>query len=302
MAPPAGAPVRKWSPALPLLPDGRGLIAGSLSGAGPPVSGHRARHAVGDRSRRINGRDRCRAHRVAPGRQSAPDISPPGHDPSPLRLGARACTLRARLPADLPLRAAEAWLDQQVHGWRDHLPLRFSVGALEALIRPALQTVRGEALRAAGPLCRRELRRRADGTGWAAYVGVSSGAQLPARFLPGVETTLRLRFLVLGSDHGPPAAFLGVPEGGGWRLARTGAASEIALRLDRACRWTAGWRRSGGCQTATARDRARLLACSRPARTLAEPAGAADRPGRERAQFGCGCLPTPAPAPWLATS
>ncbi len=33
-------------------------------------------------------------------------------------------------------------------------------------------------------------------------------------------------------DDGPPAAFLGVPEGGGWRLARTGAASEIALRLD----------------------------------------------------------------------
>ena len=174
---------------------------------------------------------------MAPGRQSAPDISPPGHDPSPLRLGARACTLRARLPADLPLRAAGAWLDQQVHGWRDHLPLRFSVGALEALIRPALQTVRGEALWAAGPLCRRELRRRADGTGWAAYVVVSSGAQLPARFLPGVETTLRLRFLVLGSDHGPPAAFLAVPEGGGWRLARTSAASEIALRLDPSSRW-----------------------------------------------------------------
>ena len=145
--------------------------------------------------------------------------------------------LRARLPADLPLRTAEAWLEQQVHGWRDHLPLRFSVGALEALIRPALQTVRGEALWAAGPLCRRELRRRADGTGWAAYVGVSSGAQLPARFLPGVETTLRLRFLVLGSDHGPPAAFLAVPEGGGWRLARTSAASEIALRLDPSSRW-----------------------------------------------------------------
>jgi hypothetical protein len=140
--------------------------------------------------------------------------------------------LRARLPADLPPRAAEAWLDQQVHGWRDHLPLRFSVGVLEALIRPALQAVRGEAPRAAGPLCRRELRRRADGTGWAAYAVVSNGAQLPARFLPGVETTLRLRFLVLGSDDGPPAAFLGVPEGGGWRLARTGAASETALRLD----------------------------------------------------------------------
>ena len=140
--------------------------------------------------------------------------------------------LRARLPADLPAQAAEAWLDQQVEGWRDHLPLRFSVGALEALIRPALQAVRGEAPRAAGPLCRRELRRRADGTGWAPYAVVSSGAQLPARFLPGVDTTLRLRFLVLGSDDGPPAAFLGVPESGGWRLARTGVASETALRLD----------------------------------------------------------------------
>jgi hypothetical protein len=140
--------------------------------------------------------------------------------------------LRARLPADLPPRAAEAWLDQPVHGWREHLPLRFSVGALEALIRPALQAVRGEAPRAAGPLCRRELRRRADGTGWAAYAVVSNGAQLPTRFLPGVEPTLRLRFLVLASDDGPPAAFLGVPENGGWRLARTGAASETALRLD----------------------------------------------------------------------
>jgi hypothetical protein len=140
--------------------------------------------------------------------------------------------LRARLPADLPTQAAEAWLDQQIHGWRDHLPLRFSVGALEALIRPALRAVRGEAPRAAGPLCRRELRRRADGTGWAAYAVVSNGAQLPARFLLGIDTTLRLRFLALGSDNGPPAAFLGVPEGGGWRLARTGAASETALRLD----------------------------------------------------------------------
>jgi hypothetical protein len=140
--------------------------------------------------------------------------------------------LRAQLPADLPTQAAEAWLDQQVHGWRDHLPLRFSVGALEALIRPALQVARGEAPRAAGPLCRRELRRRSDGTGWAAYAVVSNGAQLPARFLSGVETTLRLRFLALGSDNGPPATFLGVPEGGGWRLARTGAASETVLRLD----------------------------------------------------------------------
>jgi len=140
--------------------------------------------------------------------------------------------LRALLPADLPTRAAEAWLDQQVDGWRDHLPLRFSVGALEDVIRPALQAVRGEAPRAAGPLCRRELRRRADGMGWAAYAVVSNGAQLPTRFLPGVEPTLRLRFLALGSDDGPPAAFLGVPESGGWRLARTGAAGETALRLD----------------------------------------------------------------------
>jgi len=39
MVAPAGAPVRKWSPALPLLPDGRGRIAGSLSGAGPLYRG-----------------------------------------------------------------------------------------------------------------------------------------------------------------------------------------------------------------------------------------------------------------------
>jgi len=140
--------------------------------------------------------------------------------------------LRALMPTDLPPTAAEAWLDQKFPGWRENLPLRFSVGALEALIRPALQADRGEATRAAGPLTRRELRRRADGIGWTAYAVVSNGGHLPTQFLPGVETTLRLRFLVLGNSEGPPAAFLGVPDGGGWRLARAGAATETALRLD----------------------------------------------------------------------
>lgn len=140
--------------------------------------------------------------------------------------------LRARLPMDLLPAAAEAWLDHQQPDWRGTLPLRFSTGALEALIRPALQSERGEVTRAAGPLCRRELRRRADGAGWVAYAVVSNGAQLPAQFLPGVETTLRLRFLISTRDDGPPVAFLGAPDGGGWRLARTGAASETALRLD----------------------------------------------------------------------
>lgn len=138
---------------------------------------------------------------------------------------------RTLLPLGLPPEAAEAWLDQRSPDWRAHLPLRLSPAAFEALIRPALRAVRGEARRPSGFVFHRELRRRADGGGWVGYAAVNDGAVLAARFLDDADPSLRLRLQMLADGDGPGLSFLGVPEPGGWRLVRTGGGAEAAVRL-----------------------------------------------------------------------
>lgn len=139
--------------------------------------------------------------------------------------------VRKLLPADLPAEAAEPWLDAQAPGWRDSLPLRLSPATVEALVRPALRAARGEAARLAGPICRRELRRRADATGWVACAIIGDGSLLAARFLEDVDPGLRLRLLPPAPPSGPAPSFLGVPEEGGWRLTRTGGTSEAVVHV-----------------------------------------------------------------------
>lgn len=138
---------------------------------------------------------------------------------------------RKLLPADLPAEAAEPWLDAQAPGWRDSLPLRLSPATVEALVRPALRAARGEAARLAGPICRRELRRRAEGTGWIACAIIGDGSLLATRFLEDVDPGLRLRLLAPAPASGPAPSFLGVPEEGGWRLVRTGGTSEAVVHV-----------------------------------------------------------------------
>jgi len=144
-----GAPVRKWSPALPLLADGRlpeGYLAQAPLYRGTVLAMLSEIEVEGSLAEMA-------AERIAWRRAGSLAQTFRHQDTIPLLsdLALALARLRARLSADLPLQAAEAWLDQQVHGWRDLLPLRFSVGALEALIRPALQAASQVALQQSGP-------------------------------------------------------------------------------------------------------------------------------------------------------
>ncbi len=139
--------------------------------------------------------------------------------------------LRQALPDDLPIEAAERWLDAHKYGWRDALPLRLSPEALTALVRPVLIAEPAGRPRPLAPLVRRELRRRVDGNGWTGVTVVGNGGFLPALLLPGVDEDLRLRFLPRTPTDNAVVSLLGIPEGGGWRLLRVIGQGDVELSL-----------------------------------------------------------------------
>ncbi|OWJ76648.1 STY4851/ECs_5259 family protein [Haematobacter genomosp. 1] len=128
------------------------------------------------------------------------------------------------LPADLPVEAAEGWLDAHRPAWRQTLPLRLSPEAFEALVRPALLSERQDQ-RSDPVLVRRQLRRKADGS-WQGVAEIPERARLPNAHLPAVDRNLRLR---LTDDAG--AGFLAVPVDGGWELVRNAGRDALLLPL-----------------------------------------------------------------------
>lgn len=128
------------------------------------------------------------------------------------------------LPGDLPVKAADGWLDAHHPSWRQQLPLRLSPEAFEALVRPALISERkGE--KPSPVLMRRQLRKQADGP-WLGVVEIPDGARLLHANLPDVDRNLRLR---LTDDAG--AGFLAVPVDGGWELVRNAGRGSLLVPL-----------------------------------------------------------------------
>lgn len=102
--------------------------------------------------------------------------------------------LRRKLPDDLLPGAEESYLDTYRPNWRRSLPLRLSGQALEALIRPALAVSRKKSARSGSPV-RRELRRSADGHGWAGVAAIAEEAIIPRELLAEAARDKRLRLI-----------------------------------------------------------------------------------------------------------
>lgn len=129
--------------------------------------------------------------------------------------------LRAAVPAEVPARLIDRWLDKERPDWLQELPLRLSGTTLDVLIRPAMREERGQ-LCAVEEFATREL--KVDATGrWRSGVSVAPLAflgldQLPSakgrylRLLPSVGVDLTAARLV----------YAGTPEADGWSLKRNG--------------------------------------------------------------------------------
>ncbi|WP_234732182.1 STY4851/ECs_5259 family protein [Acidocella facilis] len=148
-----------------------------------------------------------------------------------LKLVLALAQLRATLPQDFPADRAEEWLSREHPDWRRELPVRLSEEALVSLIRPMLRAERAAAPATREALCWRELRWRADGTGWEAYAVIGRSPLLPRAFLPDFDANRRLRLFAVSAADRSKIVFLGVPEPDGWRLTRVDQDGEASMRL-----------------------------------------------------------------------
>lgn len=137
--------------------------------------------------------------------------------------------LRTELPADLPLDAADRWLDAHRPGWPRRLPLRMSGDAANGLIRGVLKTERTEGGVAGGPIVRRELR-LASGGRWVGWLRAEERAELAGNHFPAARG-LRLRLLPVGSEGGS-LVYTAMPSDTGWDLRRMGGSGALHLPLD----------------------------------------------------------------------
>ena len=146
-------------------------------------------------------------------------------------LGRQLVELRANVPADLPAKAAERWLDAHHPGWTTRLPLRISPAVVETLIRPALAAECGALTLTERQLATRELHRDIAGR-WHGRLRLVDQGWLPSVLLP-VEPGLRLRLLPLGaaSQTGEALVFSATPETGGWQLRRFGKSGTALVSL-----------------------------------------------------------------------
>lgn len=140
-------------------------------------------------------------------------------------LAAAIVMLRRALPTDLPDGGGERWLERNRPGWRDELPLRLSADAVNALVRPALETAT-EALPSSGPIGERSLRRGIDGV-YCGALAFSSEAFLPAELLGAdANPSARLRLQPSGREL-TRVSYLATPEEGGWKLLKVGRGTEV---------------------------------------------------------------------------
>lgn len=138
--------------------------------------------------------------------------------------------LRRSVPADIPMDAADRWLDQNRSEWQGELPLRLSDEAADALVRGVLRAEREAAPPACGPIAAREL--RCDEAGrWSSWVRLAERGFISEHLL-GSAIGKRLRLLPIGGDGRTAAvAYAATPDRGGWEIQRIGGRGDALVPL-----------------------------------------------------------------------